>query len=93
MLCDRYMDELIDAFEEGFVAVNATPAACPFDRTDGVRHTAWVDGTQYRTASFARHLHCSESLASTAPYVAFVSHFLHDHPFVRTAVSFNGACK
>jgi hypothetical protein len=93
MLCDRYMDELIDAFEAGFGAVNATHAACPFDRADGVRHTAWVDGTQYRTATFAQHLHCRESIASTVPYVALVSHFRHDHPFVRTAVSFNSASK
>jgi hypothetical protein len=93
MLCDRYMDELVDAFEAGFTAANATSALCPFDRTDAVRRAAWIDGTQYRTATFAQHLSCSESVVPTAPYVAFVSHFRHAHPFVRTAVSFNGASK
>ena len=91
MLCDQHMDELVDAFEAGFAATASM--VCPFERDDRIRRAAWADGTQYRTVAFAQHLYCRESIAPPAPYAAFVSHFRNDHPFVRTAVSFNGACK
>ena len=86
MLYDRYMDDLIDAFEAGFAEASKLPSECPFDQSDAIRHTAWLDGANYSTPSIAEHLYCREAIVPAAPYVPCLPSFRQGRPFVRASV-------
>lgn len=80
MLRDQYMDELVDAFEAGFAEASDLSAQCPFDQSDQIRHTAWLDGARYSTPVIAKHLYCRESLVLPASLLACYGNLGH-HPF------------
>jgi hypothetical protein len=67
MLCDRYLDELVETFEAGFAATNGEPViADAMVRADEVRFTAWLDGACYSDPtiadSFVSYQHADRSV-------------------------------
>jgi hypothetical protein len=57
MLSDRYMDELVETFEDGFAATNSTATIVgPAVQADHVRITAWLDGACYSDPTIADSL-------------------------------------